>query len=80
MAWDEYLFWQKNDKQKINKINELLKDISGSPYEGIGKPEALKFNYAGYWSRRIDEEHRLIYKVEQDEIQILKCRFHYDHV
>jgi len=80
MAWDEYLFWQKNDKQKINKINELLKDISRSPYEGIGKPEALKFNYAGYWSRRIDEEHRLIYKVEQDEIQILKCRFHYDHV
>ena len=64
MAWDEYLFWQKNDKQKINKINELLKDISRSPYEGIGKPEALKFNYAGYWSRRIDEEHRLIYKVE----------------
>ena len=77
MAWDEYLFWQKNDKQKIN---ELLKDISRSPYEGIGKPEALKFNYAGYWSRRIDEEHRLIYKVEQDEIQILKCRFHYDQV
>ena len=80
MAWDEYLFCQKNDKQKINKINELLKDISRSPYEGIGKPEALKFNYAGYWSRRIDEEHRLIYKVEQDEIQILKCRFHYDQV
>ena len=78
MAWDEYLFLQKNDKQKINKINELLKDISRSPYEGIGKPEALKFKYAGYWSRRIDEEHRLIYKVEQDEIQILKCRFHYE--
>jgi len=65
-------------KQKINKINELLKDISRSPYEGIGKPEALKFNYAGYWSRRIDEEHRLIYKVEQDEILIYKCRFYYD--
>ena len=80
MAWDEYLFWQKNDKQKINKINELLKDISRSPYEGIGKPEALKFNYAGFWSRRIDEEHRLIYKVEQDEILIFKCRFHYDQV
>jgi toxin YoeB len=78
MAWDEYLFWQKNDKQKINKINELLKDISRSPYEGIGKPEALKHNYVGYWSRRIDEEHRLIYKVIQDEILIYKCRFHYD--
>ena len=80
MAWDEYLFWQKNDKQKINKINELLKDISRSPYEGIGKPEALKHKYVGYWSRRIDEEHRLIYKVEQDGIQIYKCRFHYDQV
>ena len=80
LAWDEYVFWQKNDKQKIIRINQLLTDISRSPYEGIGKPEALKFKYAGYWSRRIDEEHRLIYKVEQDEIQILKCRFHYDQV
>jgi toxin YoeB len=77
-SWNEYLFWQKNDKQKLNKINELLKDISRSPYEGIGKPEALKHKYIGYWSRRIDEEHRLIYKVEQYEILIYKCRFHYD--
>ena len=73
-------FGKKMINRKLIKINELLKDISRSPYEGIGKPEALKFNYAGYWSRRIDEEHRLIYKVEQDEIKILKCRFHYDHV
>ena len=78
ISWNEYLFWQKNDKQKLNKINELLKDISQSSFEGIGKPEALKFKYAGYWSRRIDDEHRLIYKVEQDEILIFKCRFHYD--
>ena len=78
ISWNEYLFWQKNDKQKLNKINELLKDISRSPYEGIGKPEALKFKFAGYWSRRIDEEHRLIYKVVDDEIFIFKCRFHYD--
>jgi toxin YoeB len=77
-SWNEYLFWQKNDKQKLNKINELLKDISRNPYEGIGKPEALKHKYIGYWSRRIDEEHRLIYKVEQHEILIYKCRFHYD--
>ena len=77
-SWNEYLFWQKNDKQKLHKINELLKDISRSPYEGIGKPEALKYKYEGYWSRRIDEEHRLIYKVEQDEIIIYKYRFHYD--
>jgi toxin YoeB len=77
-SWNEYLFWQKNDKQKLNKINELLKDISRNPYEGIGKPEALKHKYIGYWSRRIDEEHRLIYKIIQDEIIIYKCRFHYD--
>jgi toxin YoeB len=77
-SWNEYLFWQKNDKQKLNKINELLKDISRNPYEGIGKPEALKHKYIGYWSRRIDEEHRLIYNIIQDEIIIYKCRFHYD--
>jgi toxin YoeB len=78
ISWNKYLFWQKNDKQKLNKINELLKDISQSSFEGIGKPEALKFKYTGYWSIRIDDEHRLIYKVEQDEILIYKCRFHYD--
>jgi toxin YoeB len=78
ISWNEYLFWQKNDKQKLNKINELLKDISRTPYEGTGKPEALKFKFVGYWSRRIDEEHRLIYKVVDDEILIFKCRFHYD--
>ncbi len=78
LSWEDYIFWQKNDKQKLKRINELLKDISRNPYEGIGKPEPLKFNYAGFWSRRIDEEHRLIYRVIDDEIQIAKCRFHYD--
>ena len=78
LSWEDYLFWQKNDKQKLKRINELLKDISRNPYEVIGKPEPLKFNYAGFWSRRIDEEHRLIYRVVADEIQIAKCRFHYD--
>ena len=78
LSWEDYLFWQKNDKQKLKRINELLKDISRSPYEGIGKPEPLRFNYSGFWSRRIDEEHRLIYRVVADEIQIAKCRFHYD--
>jgi toxin YoeB len=77
-SWEDYLDWQKIDKHKLKRINELLKDISRSLYEGIGKPEALKFNYAGFWSRRIDEEHRLIYRVVDDEIQIAKCRFHYD--
>jgi toxin YoeB len=78
LSWEDYLFWQKNDKQKSKRINELLKDISRNPYEGIGKPELLRFNYAGFWSGRIDEEHRLIYRVVDDEIQIVKCRFHYD--
>ena len=77
-SWEDYLFWQKNDRQKLKRINELLKDISRNPYEGIGKPEPLKFNYSGFWSRRIDEEHRLFYRVVDDEIQIAKCRFHYD--
>jgi len=78
LSWEDYLFWQKNEKHKLKRINELLKDIVRSPYEGIGKPEQLRFNYAGFWSRRIDGEHRLIYRVVDDEIQIAKCRFHYD--
>ena len=78
LSWEDYQYWQKIDKHKIKRINELVKDISRNPHEGIGKPEALKFNYAGFWSRRIDEEHRLIYRIVEDEIQIVKCRFHYD--
>jgi toxin YoeB len=78
LSWEDYLYWQKNDKQKLKRINDLLKDISRHPYECIGKPEPLRFNYAGFWSRRIDEEHRLIYRVIDNEIQIAKCRYHYD--
>ena len=78
LSWEDYQFWQKNDKQKLKRINELLKDISRNPYDGIGKQEPLKFNYAGFLSRRIDEEHRLIYRVVYDEVQIAKCRYHYD--
>lgn len=77
-SWEDYLYWQKVDKKKLKRINDLIKDIARSPYEGIGKPEPLKFKYAGLWSRRIDEEHRLLYRIEEDEIQIIKCRFHYD--
>jgi toxin YoeB len=77
-SWEDYLYWQKNDKQKLKRINELIKDIARNPFEGIGKPEALRFKYSGFWSRRIDEEHRLIYRIVEDEIQIVKCRFHYD--
>jgi len=77
-SWEDYLYWQKTDKQKIKRINELLKDIARNQFDGIGKPEPLKFKYAGLWSRRIDNEHRLIYKVINEDIIILKCRFHYD--
>ena len=77
-SWDDYLYWQKIDKKMLKRINSLLKDISRQPYEGIGKPEPLKHNYRGFWSRRINGEHRLIYQVSEDEIRIIKCRFHYD--
>ena len=77
-SWDDYLYWQKNNKKFVKRINDLLKDISRNPFSGIGKPEALKSKYKGYWLRRIDSEHRLIYKIRDDEILIAKCRFHYD--
>ena len=77
-SWEDYLYWLKTDKKKLKRINELLKDISRLPLEEIGKPEPLKFKYSGFWSRRIDQEHRLIYQVKDDEILIAKCRFHYD--
>ncbi|MDD4150728.1 MAG: Txe/YoeB family addiction module toxin [Bacteroidales bacterium] len=77
-SWEDYLYWQQTNIKYFEKINRLLKDISCQPFTGIGKPEPLKFHYAGYWSTRIDGEHRLIYKVKDDEIQIVKCRFHYD--
>ena len=77
-SWDDYLYWQRIDKKMLKRINLLLKDISRQPYEGIGKPEPLKHNYRGFWSRRINGEHRLIYQVSEDEIRIIKCRFHYD--
>ncbi|MDO5607437.1 MAG: Txe/YoeB family addiction module toxin [Capnocytophaga sp.] len=77
-SWEDYLYWQKTDKKKVKRINDLLKDISGNLFEGIGKPEPLKYKYLGFWSRRIDEEQRLIYRYEDGEIQIVKCRFHYD--
>lgn len=76
-SWEDYLYWQKIDKKMLKRINALLKDISRQPYEGIGKPEALKHNYRGFWSRRTDGEHRLIYQVTDDEIRIVKCRYHY---
>ena len=77
-SWEDYLYWQKTDRKILERINNLVKDISRNPYSGLGKPEPLKYKYQGFWSRRITEEHRLIYRVADDEIQIAKCRFHYD--
>ncbi len=77
-SWEDYLYWQQTDKKILKKVNELLKVVARSPYEGIGKPEPLKHKYSGYWSRRIDLEHRLIYKVEGQNILTAKCRLHYD--
>jgi toxin YoeB len=77
-AWEDYVSWQTADKKILKKINELIKDIMRTPYEGIGKPEPLKYDLAGFWSRRIDIEHRLVYQIHDNEILIYSCRFHYD--
>ena len=76
-AWEDYLYWQQNDKKILKRINLLIGDIQREPFKGIGKPEPLKFNWSGYWSRRIDKEHRLVYKVQDDTISIAQCRYHY---
>jgi len=77
-AWDDYLYWQQADKKIVSRINELIKDCLRSPFKGIGKPEPLKGNYSGYWSRRITDEHRLIYKIKEERLHIVQCRFHYN--
>ncbi|HSI77326.1 MAG TPA: Txe/YoeB family addiction module toxin [Lunatimonas sp.] len=77
-AWDDYLYWQKVDKRMVGKINELIKAIKRTAFEGIGKPEPLKYDLAGYWSRRIDQEHRLVYQIIEDELLVYACRYHYD--
>lgn len=76
-AWEDYLYWQQQDKQVLKKINALIKDIARDPFHGIGSPEALKHDFSGYWSRRITLEHRLIYRVTDTQIRILQCRYHY---
>lgn len=76
-AWDDYLYWQKTDKKILNRINALIKDISRSPFEGVGKPEPLKHALSGYWSRRINDEHRIVYKIHSDSILIAQLRYHY---
>ncbi|WP_417211967.1 Txe/YoeB family addiction module toxin [Acinetobacter venetianus] len=76
-AWETYLFWQRQDKKTLKRINELIKDIKRDPFNGIGRPEALVSNLAGCLSRRIDEKNRLIYKVSDQRISIISCRYHY---
>lgn len=76
-AWEDYLYWQTTDKKILKRINDLIKDCLRTPFSGIGKPEPLKGKYAGYWSRRIDSEHRLVYAVSGDKLFILQCRYHY---
>ncbi|ELS34474.1 MULTISPECIES: Txe/YoeB family addiction module toxin [Pseudanabaena] len=76
-AWEDYLYWQRTDPKILKRINTLIKEIQRTPYEGIGKPEALKHSFAGYWSRRITDEHRIIYKVETDSLLVAQLRYHY---
>ena len=76
-AWNDYLYWQRTDKKTFKRINLLIKDIQRKPYEGIGKPEPLKHGLSGYWSRRITDEHRIVYKAEDDFILIAQLRYHY---
>jgi toxin YoeB len=76
-AWKDYLFWFETDRKQLRKIHDLIKEIERSPFEGTGKPEALKYNLKGFWSRRIDHQHRLVYKVEGATVSIISMRFHY---
>ena len=77
-SWEDYISWQSEDKKILGKLNELIKDIQRTAFEGKGKPEPLKYDLAGFWSRRIDREHRLVYQANKKEILTYSCRFHYD--
>ncbi|MEA3420014.1 MAG: Txe/YoeB family addiction module toxin [Campylobacterota bacterium] len=76
-AWEEYLYWQSHDKKNLKKINALIKDIKREPFDGLGKPESLKYELSGCWSRRITDEHRLVYEIDENSIIIISCRYHY---
>lgn len=76
-AWDDYLYWIKTDKKILKRVNALIQDIQRSPYSGIGKPEPLKHGLSGYWSRRINDEHRIVYKATDDSVFIAQARYHY---
>lgn len=76
-GWNDYLYWQTQDKKKLKRINQLIKDIDRNAYSGIGKPEALSGDLAGFWSRRIDDTNRLVYRIKDGKIEIIECRSHY---
>ena len=76
-AWADYLYWQSQDKKTLKRINQLLQDIERNGYDGIGKPEPLRGDLSGFWSRRIDDEHRIVYRISEDRIEIIQCRGHY---
>jgi toxin YoeB len=76
-AWDDYLWFQEHDRKLLKRINQLIKDCLRSPFDGIGKPEPLKADLAGYWSRRINDEHRLVYAASEHELIVIACRYHY---
>jgi toxin YoeB len=76
-AWKDYLYWFESDRKNLKKINDLIKEIDRTPFEGRGKPEALKYSLSGYWSRRIDHEHRIVYQIEENQITFISFRFHY---
>jgi len=76
-AWEDYLYWQATDKKVLKRINKLVKEIKRNPFEGMGDPEPLRHNWSGYWSRRIDREHRIVYKVIDENLIIVQCRYHY---
>jgi len=78
-AWQEYLYWQKTDKAMLKRINALIKEVARDPFEGIGKPEPLKHGLSGFWSRRINDEHRLVYRASGDELLIAQLRYHYQY-
>ncbi len=77
-AWDDYCYWQLQDKKTLKRINMLIKDIQRNSFEGIGKPEPLKENLAGYWSRRIDDVNRIVYTIDKDSVKIISCKGHYE--
>ena len=77
-GWEEYLYWQTQDKKTLKRINALLKDMSRTPFSGLGKPEPLKNNLSGYWSREIDEKNRIVYKIENNQIIVAQCGEHYN--